>query len=62
MKNDKLCKAEDLAAEYQVEPTTIEKWARQGIIPAVRPTPRVVRFDALAVRKALEARQAGAAK
>lgn len=57
-----LSTAAELAAEYQVKSTTIEKWGRQGIIPVVRITPRVVRFNADAVRKALEARQVGAAK
>lgn len=64
MKNDPLCKSKEIAAEYEVKPKTVEKWARQGIIPSVRPTPRVLRFNAVAVRQALEARQhaVGAAK
>lgn len=45
----KLVTAEELAQRLEVKPCTIRKWSRQGKIPAVRISPKVVRFDAQAV-------------
>lgn len=48
--------AAEIAALYQVKVSTIKTWARQGIIPVVKPTDRVLRFDLDAVRSAIAER------
>ena len=45
--------AEEMAERLQVKPSTIRKWSRQRKIPAVRISPKVVRFDPVAVMAAL---------
>jgi predicted site-specific integrase-resolvase len=40
-----LLTAAELAARLSVRPATIRVWARAGMIPAVRLTPKVVRFE-----------------
>lgn len=52
MNHDKLVTAEDLGRRLSVRASTIRRWAREGRIPAVRPTSRVIRFD---LRAALDA-------
>jgi excisionase family DNA binding protein len=54
--------ARELAGQYNVAPTTIRKWARQRVIPSLRPTNRTVRFDPEAVAAALEQKAVSAAR
>ena len=35
----------ELAARLKVRPSTIRSWMHRGVIPAIRLTPKVVRFD-----------------
>jgi len=53
----KLLTVEEMAARMQVKPTTIRFWARAGVIPALRITPKIVRFDPEAVLAAINERQ-----
>ncbi len=55
---EELLTAEELASRLRVQTSTITEWARRGIVPAIRVTPKVIRFDyravLLAVRKCKE--------
>jgi excisionase family DNA binding protein len=46
----------ELAQELSVATCTVRKWARRGIIPVIRPTSQLVRFDLEDVVKALKER------
>jgi excisionase family DNA binding protein len=48
--------AKELATHVRLKPRTLLRWARLGIIPAIRVTPRVVRFDLAAVQQAIAER------
>ncbi|MGZ0174479.1 MAG: helix-turn-helix domain-containing protein [Planctomycetales bacterium] len=48
-----LLTADELADRLKVRPGTVRFWSRQGRIPAIRLTPKVVRFDLDAVVSAL---------
>jgi excisionase family DNA binding protein len=48
--------ARQLAARLQVSETTVHRLAREGRIPAVRLTPRLVRFHLATVLEALDGR------
>ena len=48
-----LLTADELADRLKVRPDTVRSWSRQGRIPAIRITHKVVRFDFDAVVKAL---------
>ena len=50
----------DLARRLQVTPETVRSWARRGLIPTLRVTPKVVRYNLAAVLAALAKRQEGA--
>ena len=56
MKND-LLTAEQLADRLGVKPSTVKQWSRDGLIPANRLTPKVIRYDLDAVVASLEERQ-----
>lgn len=43
----------DLARRYGVSVATIRRWVRQGRVPFIRASRRVVRFDLVAVENAL---------
>jgi predicted site-specific integrase-resolvase len=43
----------ELARRLHVTPGTIGKWANMGIIPSLRPTPKVLRFEMGSVLKAM---------
>ena len=49
-----LLTADELADRLQVRPSTIRRWAREGRIPTVRLTPKVVRYDLAAVVEAVQ--------
>jgi len=40
-----LLTARQLADRLHVRPSTIQRWARAGLIPAIHLTPKVVRYD-----------------
>ena len=48
--------ARQLAAHLQVSETTVHRLAREGRIPAIRLTPRLVRFHLPSVIEALDGR------
>lgn len=52
MSND-LLTADELAKHLKVQPSTVRRWQREGRIPAVRVTAKVVRFDYAAVVDAI---------
>ena len=51
-----LLKTIDLARRLQVRPNTIRRWVRRGLIPVLRVSPKVMRFDLAAVLHALQDR------
>jgi excisionase family DNA binding protein len=58
MDGTELLTTDELAARLHLRPSTIQRWAREGRIPAVRPTPKVVRYDLAEVVRAMrEGRQ-----
>ena len=44
---------DELAKRLRLKPCTVRRWANKGFIPAVRITPKVLRFDAADVERAL---------
>ena len=48
--------AEQLAHDLSLRPATIKRWAQEGIIPCLRLSPKVVRFDPTEVEEALRER------
>ncbi len=50
--NDQLINSRELARRLNVSVGTIRRWARDGVIPCVRPSRRVVRFDLADVQRA----------
>ena len=54
--SDFLLTAKELADRLRVKPTTIREWTRRGIIPAIRLSPKVVRFDFEEVKNAVQDR------
>ncbi|MFA6242040.1 MAG: helix-turn-helix domain-containing protein [Candidatus Hydrogenedentales bacterium] len=53
-----LVTAEEIADRLCLRPSTIKRWAQENIIPALRLSGKVVRFDPEAVERALRARAA----
>jgi predicted site-specific integrase-resolvase len=49
----KLLTAKEIAQELSVSPSTVTEWGRQGKIPRVRISPKVIRYDQDAVLLAL---------
>ena len=45
MRNQELITATELAERLRLKPETIRLWAREGRIPALRPTAKTLRFD-----------------
>ncbi len=57
MKNQpKLLTADEVAEELHLRPDTVRGWARRGLIPKVKLSPKVIRFDFSAVVEAMRAR------
>lgn len=54
--------AEQLGAELSLRPGTIRRWAQEGIIPCLRLSGKVVRFDRDEVEAALKERASQAGK
>jgi excisionase family DNA binding protein len=50
--------ADELADVWKLQAETIRLWTRQGIIPAIRMTGKVVRYDPVEVEEALRRRSA----
>ncbi len=48
-----LLTAEELGKRLRLTTETVRRWAREGMIPAIRISPRVVRFDPVDVEVAL---------
>ena len=57
MQND-LLNAEQLARQLGVKPRTVMQWLRDGLIPAKRLTPKVIRYNLNEVVAALQEREA----
>lgn len=45
MPENMLLTAQELADRLAVSRQTVNTWAREGLIPEVRPSPRIRRFD-----------------
>lgn len=54
-----LLTAVELAARLRVRPNTIRDWSRRGLIPTYRISPKVVRYDVVAVIESLGAPRNG---
>ncbi len=52
-----LLTADEVGQRIQVRPETVLAWSRKGRIPALRISPKVVRFRLADVLSALEGRQ-----
>ena len=50
---DELLTTEELAGRLKVKPITVRDWARRGLIPRLRLSPKVIRFDLAAVLEAI---------
>lgn len=57
MSEQNLLTAEELADRLRVRPGTVRQWSQRGWIPAVRLSPKVVRYDLVAVIDAMTKRQ-----
>jgi excisionase family DNA binding protein len=52
---DRLRTAEQVARLLGVRPRTVLEWARDGVVPSVRLSPKCVRFDEALILDALRA-------
>ena len=55
MSGSELITANQLAEHLQISPRTVQEWARQGRIPTMRLSAKLVRFDLADVLAALRA-------
>jgi len=62
MSETDLLTAEELAARLHVRPSTVREWARRRRIPAVRLSPKVVRFSLAAAVETLSRSMDSAAR
>jgi len=49
-----LLTTEEVAARLRVRPDTIRRWVRRGLIPVLRVSPKVMRFDLAEVVRAFQ--------
>ena len=49
--------AAEIAGRLRISPRTVVDWANKGIIPCMRPSPKVLRFDPDVVAEALKTAQ-----
>lgn len=49
-----LLTAQELAKRLRVSPETVRAWSRRGMIPALRLSPKVIRYNPEAVLAALD--------
>ena len=59
MRTGHLVDAQAIARRFAVSVATVNRWVRSGLVPFLRPSRRVVRFDLEKVEAALEARSGG---
>jgi predicted site-specific integrase-resolvase len=52
-----LLNSEQLASRLGVKPRTVQQWQQDGLIPAIRLTPKVIRYDLHEVVASLQERQ-----
>lgn len=57
MTDDRFLTARELAKRLGVRPATVREWHRSGEIPAIRLTPKVIRYNLDAVVESLLERQ-----
>ncbi len=57
-----LLTADEIAERLRLRPRTVRQWVRRGLIPVIRLSPKVVRFELAAVVAAVRghARRGGA--
>jgi len=55
-----LLTAEELAQRLRLKPSTVRRWTQDGILPALRLSGKVVRYDSDEVERALRERAAAA--
>lgn len=60
MSRPELLTADEVADRLRVQPSTIRRWTQEKKIPAVRLTPKVVRYEFDAVVDALRSQEASA--
>lgn len=53
---DDLITAQELASKLRVRLTTIRRWTRDGLIPSIRLSEKVVRYDYAEVHAQIRAR------
>ena len=58
MNTKELLTADEVAHRLKVRPSTIRQWSRCGLIPTVRLSAKVVRYDLSALVEAMAKRQA----
>ena len=51
-----IVKTDELARQLGVTPETVRRWARRGLIPSMRVSPKVIRFDVDEVTRVLRDR------
>jgi len=51
--SEEILTAEQLGKRLRIKSGTVKVWARKGIIPAMRPTPKILRFKWTEVLAAL---------
>ena len=51
-----IVKTKELARRLDVKPATVRRWAQAGLIPVMRVSAKVIRFDVAEVMRALRER------
>ena len=55
---DEFITAEELASKLRIRPATVRRWARERLIPSIRITGKVTRYDYAEVCATLRSRSA----